>query len=163
MVRTFTTVDGVFPADLLRSGIDHFKAATLLFGAGPSYLDSAGYLAHMAAEQMLKAWLSHLAGQYKGIHVLRELHHELVTSWGAVPMSAEHEKIRELLDKYDQLRYPNRANPIEIGNDDLPMIEEFICYLFNSLPEPLRLTIERVNPVEKGGRVLMKKQIKPQA
>lgn len=157
-VRILTTDDGLIPEDLLRSGLDHFRAATLLFEAGPAYFDSAGYMAHMSAELLLKAWLLQAAGQFKGIHSLRKLHHELVTSHGAAPMTTEQVQVLELLDKYGQLRYPNRADPTEVGDDDLPMITEFIRHVLSSLPVPLRQAIDQLHPVEKGGRVLMRKK-----
>ena len=63
-----------------------------------------------------------------------------------------------LFGKYGQLRYPNRADPTEVGDDDLPMITEFIRHVLSSLPVPLRQAIDQLRPVEKGGRVLMRKK-----
>lgn len=145
--------------DFVHGGLDHFKAATVLFKAGPSCFDSAGYLAHMSAELLVKAWLLQVAGDFKRIHSVHDLYAELVTTYGATPMSAEHLQTLELLDRYGQLRYPNRAYPTEIGDNDLPMLEDFISHLVNSLPAHLRIAVAKLNPVEKGGRSLMRKKI----
>jgi HEPN domain-containing protein len=161
MARTFTTADGLIPVDLLHSGLDHFSAATELFRSSPSFLDSAGYLAHISVELLLKSWLLHSAGQFAGIHALRDLYDELAKSHGAVPLSEEEARILALLDEYAQLRYPNRNSPTEVGTEDLPAIEALIEAILGRLPKELREALDKVSPVQKGGRVLMKKKIEP--
>ena len=159
MTRTYTTDDGMFPEDFVRSGLDHFNAAAVLFGTGPAGLDSAGYLLHMAAELLVKAWLLQVSGKIKAIHCINDLFADLVTIHGEIPMPDEHLEALKIVDKYAQLRYPNRENPTEIGQDDFPMLEKLIGYLVSNLPEPLRLAAAKVNRLQKGGRVLMKKRI----
>ncbi len=162
MVRTLTLGDGLIPVDLLHSGICHIEASKLIFKANPYFYDSAGYLAHMSAELLLKAWLLQEAQKFKAIHNLSELYQELVDAHGAMPLSAEHERVLGLLDVYEQLRYPNRDKPTEVGDGDWPAIEAFIHYLYSCLPSSLHDALDQVKPFEKDGRELMRRRIETQ-
>lgn len=57
MARKFTVEDGLVPVDLLHCGLDHLAASKALFKLSPAGFDSAGYLAHIGVELLLKAWL----------------------------------------------------------------------------------------------------------
>lgn len=159
MARTFTTRDGLVPIDLLHSSIDHLKAAQHLFKSSASYFDSAGYLSQLAIELMLKAWLLQCAGEFKGHHVLRDLHADLVREHGAKNLSDIQSETLMLLDRYSELRYPNRNDPVEVGNQSVQRIDDLFDSIFDQLPQELRDALASLNPVEKGGRVLMKRKI----
>ena len=159
MPRVFTTRDGFVAVDLLRSSIDHFKAAAKLFDSSPSYFDSAGYLAHLSVELLFKAWLLHSAGGFKGTHVLADLHGTLSKACGAQILSVRERRVLALLDKYAQLRYPDLNNPTEVGDAHFADIQTFVQSIVDQLPNDLLLSLEKINLLQKGGRVLMKKKI----
>ncbi|WP_366141901.1 HEPN domain-containing protein [Propionivibrio sp.] len=72
---------------MLHSSLDHLRAAESLFQASPLFFDSAGYLAHISVELLLKAWLLHSAGKFSGIHGLRDLYAELEKAHGAATLT----------------------------------------------------------------------------
>ena len=159
MVRIFKRTDGFDPMDLLHSSYDHHRAAMELFKGSPSFFDSAGYLAHLSVELLLKAWLLHEAGQFPGHHLVCDLHATLVADYGAIPLTPEEAGILMLLDQYEQLRYPNRNDPVEVGTERVQDIHDFVMALRCELPQALQEQMNSVNPLEKGGRVLMKRKI----
>jgi HEPN domain-containing protein len=159
MPRIFTTADGLVPLDLLHSSVDHLKAAQKLFDSSASFFDSAGYLAQLSIELMLKAWLLQCAGRFEGHHALRDLHADLVRKHGAQILTAEESDTMTLLDRYSELRYPNRNNPVEVGNESVKGIDNLFDAIFNQLPQELLDAFASLNPVEKGGRILMKRKI----
>ncbi len=160
MARIFSSEkDGLAACDFLHSGLDHMTGAQVLFKSDPSHFDSAGYLAHMAVELLIKAWLLEVAGQFEGIHNLQALYGELEKSHGAAPLSEEHRKVLVMLDQFEQLRYPNRKQPTEIGDSDLPHIEALMGYLCRSMPSSIPEALEKIEPGRKGGRVLMRKKV----
>jgi HEPN domain-containing protein len=147
------------PIDLLHSSLDHLKAAQYLFKYSASYFDSAGYLAHLAIELMLKAWLLQNAGEFKGLHVLSDLHADLVRDQAARHLSVDETMTLTRLDRFAELRYPNRNDPVEVGNETVEAINSLYDAIFNQLPQELLDAFNTLNPLEKGGRVLMKRKI----
>ena len=53
--RIFTPTDGLLPVDLAHCGLDHLTSAQKLFNSGPSHYDSAGYLAHIGIELLVRS------------------------------------------------------------------------------------------------------------
>ena len=159
MPRTFTPADGLAPVDLVHCGLDHLTAAQELFDSNPSHYDSAGYLAHMAIELLLKGWLLETAGRFQGIHNLDQLYQELVASHGAPKLSSSSAATLGMLDSYGELRYPNLANPIEVGNADQAGIEALAGEICRSMPRSLEEALARVVSGTKAGRILMRKRI----
>jgi HEPN domain-containing protein len=150
--------DGLVPCDLLHSGLDQMTAAKALFDTDPSHYDSAGYLAHLGVELIVKSWLLELEGEFEGIHNLQSLFQRLVDKHGVEALSAEHQATLKLLDQFDHLRYPNRNEPVEIGDDDYPRIEALVGHLCRSMPQSIPDSMEKLEYGHKGGRVLMKKK-----
>lgn len=160
MVRIFRSEkDGLVPCDFLHSGVDHMTAAKLLFESDPSHFDSAGYLAHMAVELLVKAWLLETAGEFEGIHNLQALYDVLAKKYGASPLSGEHQRVLKMLDQFEQLRYPNPKQPTDIGDADLPHIEALVGHLCRAMPQSIPEALEKIEAGRKGGRVLMRKKI----
>jgi HEPN domain-containing protein len=147
------------PAEFLRNSIDHLGAAEVLFEGSPSHFDSAGYLAHLSIELFLKGWLLHLAGSFPKTHDLDSLHGELVQSHGILALKEEQLSVLKLLDRYDELRYPNRSDPVEVGTEHVSPIRQLVDSFWQQLPDNLILTYSELDPLQKGGRVLMKKKI----
>jgi len=161
MARVFTAEnDGVVAADFLHAGRDHMTAAKLLFESDdPSHFDSAGYLAHMAVELLLKAWLLEVAGEFEGIHNLQALYDVLQKKYGVSPLDDDQQGVLRILDQFEQLRYPNPKRPTEIGDEDLPRTEALVEHLCRSMPKTIPNALEKIEPGRKGGRVLMRKKI----
>ncbi|MES2687145.1 MAG: HEPN domain-containing protein [Pseudomonadota bacterium] len=157
----FTTEkDGLVAADFLHGGLDHMTAAKLLFKSDdPSHFDSAGYLAHMAVELLVKSWLLEVAGEFEGIHNLQSLYDVLQKKYGVVPLDDEQQQVLKMLDQFEQLRYPNPKQPTEIGDEDLPRIEALVGHLCRSMPKTIPEALEKIEPGRKGGRVLMRKKV----
>lgn len=153
--------DGLIPSDFLHSGLDHMTAAKLLFDSSPDHYDSGGYLAHIAVELLIKAWLLEIAGEFEGVHNLEILYAHLVEKHGISPLDEKHQATLRMLDQFEQLRYPNRKEPVEIGSTDFPGIDALVGHLCRSMPEaiPKALEQEQGEHIRKGGRILMKKRI----
>lgn len=161
MARTFSVAkDGLVACDFLHSGLDHMTGAQLLFeGDDPGHFDSAGYLAHIGVELLLKAWLLEVAGEFDGIHNLEALYDLLMKKHGAAVLDNEQQQTLKMLDQFEQLRYPNPKQPTEIGDEDLPHIEALVGHICRAMPQSIPEALEKISPGRKGGRVLMRKKI----
>lgn len=159
MALTFRAKDGFSPRDFLHSALDHVTAAQALFETDASHYDSAGYLAHIGVELLLKAWLLEEAGQFKGIHKLQTLYEQLIEKHGAHKLNPEQVAVLEMLDQFEQLRYPNPNQPTEVGSDDWPHIESLVDFICRSMPKAISEALDKAEIGRKGGRVLMEKKI----
>ena len=158
MARMFSTADGLVPADFAHCALDHVTAAHALFETNPSHYDSAGYLAHIGVELLLKSWLLQAAGQFAGIHNLQLLYKELVANHGAPALDQAQLEVLATLDQYEQLRYPNPKQPTEVGDEDWPRIEALVGFICRAMPQQVPEALEQVVPGHKAGRVLMRKR-----
>jgi HEPN domain-containing protein len=149
---------GLDAADLFRSARDHASAACALAKSAPHHLDSAGYLAHISVELALKAWLLHNDGYFRAIHSLESLYIELQERHNAPLLQAEVAYLFSELDKYSELRYPNRNSPTEVGQSEVADLPLLLNFIHAHYPVDLREAIERIDPLIKGGRVLMRKK-----
>lgn len=162
MVRVYKKSDGLLPEDLVHCGLDHLTAAEELFDSNPSHFDSAGYLSHIGVELLLKGWLLQCAGEFKGIHSVKELYEELVKKCGAPQVDSQIQDTLELLDCYEALRYPNRNQPTEVGQEDWNEIDNFAGLVCRSMPKEIEKALDALssnNKITKSGRVLLKKKI----
>lgn len=157
--RTFTKDDGVGAGDLLHCGEDHLSAAEALFAGSPSFYDSAGYLAHMGIELLLKSWLLEVAGKFPGVHRLSDLWAALMQSHGAPTLTESESNLLTKLDQFETLRYPNSKAPTEVGSEDWAMIKAFAGKLKRLMPQSIEIPKSADSLVRKSGRVLMKKKI----
>ena len=158
-MKRLSVTDGLHPEDLVQAGLDHYKSAIELYRLSPVYFDSGGYLMHMSAELILKAWLQELTNSFPKTHLLVDLYQELLKSENAPDLTQRQEETLKILDSYEQLRYPNRNKPIEVGDADLQFIAELHEFFLKNLPGSLIDKMGAVNDLSKGGRVLMKKRI----
>jgi HEPN domain-containing protein len=159
MAHVYSKADGLIAADLIHCGLDHMTAAGALFGSDPSHFDSAGYLAHIGVELLLKGWLLEAAGRFDGIHSVQKLFRQLQQDHGAPTMSERQEELLKMLDDYEALRYPNLNKPTEVGNDDWPEIEALVGTLCRSMPQSVQEALGKVVAGRKAGRVLMRRPI----
>jgi len=76
-MKKYKKIDGFTEKDLLQFGYGHIEAAIALFKDEPVFLDSAGYLAHLGTEVVLKAMHFFAFGEFKNCHNLYTLYDEL--------------------------------------------------------------------------------------
>ena len=159
MARTFTNKD--FNAEgLLQSGLDHIDSAEyLLHSSDPRKFDSAGYLAHIGIELMIKAWLLYENKKFPGIHPLRDLLEDLEESVSGLHFSQTERQTIDYLSNFIELRYPNRSKPVEIGQEDIEQIYELANALWQQMPDHLIEKYTSLPIHKKGGRVFMERPI----
>ncbi len=145
------------PEDLLQSGLDHLSSASLLLKSHPFLFDSAGYLAHMALELVLKSWLLHQNSEFEAIHPLPDLIEEIKKIDSEFSLSEREQQTLDYLSNFVELRYPSKNNPIEIGSEDIDQIYELADKLWQYLPESLVQAYENIPEGKKGNRVIMKR------
>lgn len=158
-MKRLSHAEGLYPEDLLQAGLDHYKSAIALYGLSPVFFDSGGYLMHMSAELILKAWLQETIDSFPKTHLLQILYQELIASKNAPELTSQQSETMAILDSYEQLRYPNRLQPVEVGDEELPSIAKLHEFFLQSLPDSLIDKMKEINDLSKGGRMLMKKRI----
>jgi len=150
--------DGFEVADLLHFGLDHVAGAELLLRQNARYFDSAGYLAHIGIELLLKAWLLEVAGSFPKIHSLKALWNEISQHPGTKSLTAGSSATLAFLDEYEKLRYPSPHYPIEVGSDDVPKLSGLMKALSDRMPLELHEAIAKLDGASKGGRILMERR-----
>ena len=145
------------PEDLLQSGLDHLRSASVLLNSHPSCFDSAGYLAHMALELILKSWLLHENTEFEATHSLLGLIREIRKTDPEFSLNGREQQTLKYLSSFGELRYPSKNNPIEIGSEDIEQIHELADKLLQHLPEALIQAYESIPEGKKGNRVLMER------
>lgn len=158
--RKFTTAEGFTVIELLHYGFDHVSAARYLLRRSASYFDSAGYLAHIGIELLLKAWHLDVLGYFEDTHNLQELWGVIAKAPGVQRLTSRSVRTLALLDTYERLRYPNPRSPIEIGSEHLTKVDALVKALKQRMPDSLVLAYSQIDVLKKGGRVLMKRPIK---
>lgn len=161
----YKAADGYIPHDLYVFGVGQYAAAMYLFHAPDRqghYLDSAGYLGHMALELLLKAWHLSVAREFPQTHSLRSLWAKL-EEWGKAPaLTNDQRAVLRVFDEFEELRYPSPERMPEIGTDHGAALDEFVGLLNKSLPSDVT---SDPSPDSghfiKGGRVLMKRKVLP--
>lgn len=157
--RRFSVSDGVSVKDLIHYGQDNLSAARKLLSGSASHYDSAGYLAHMGVELLLKAWHLQVSDSFPGIHSLTELWARLKELSSVRDLRPRSRRTLHLLDQYEQLRYPTTNAPIEVGSEDAIRINNLVESLYLRMPSELIETHNSINVLAKGGRVLMKRPV----
>lgn len=161
--RFFYAEDGYVAEDLLHYGLDHFSAALALRGAHWRYLHSAGYLAHLGLELLLKSWLLECNGRFRETHFFKSLVQDATLAEPSFRLTAAQNRLLEYLDGLEKLRYPirrtaaNRKMPIEIGDEDICLAEELGNEIWNRLPDELIHRYKTIPTNRKGDGVVMRK------
>ena len=137
--KRYTSEEGFQAVDLLVAARDHILATRCILRECRIFgLDSAGYLLHLAAELILKAWLLHCEGEFPESHVLVTL---AVNLQSRSPVLADPETLRNLatLDKYNELRYPDPSGGVAVSEPDVTALMGFVSdVLFDALPPELQ-------------------------
>jgi HEPN domain-containing protein len=143
---------------LLQAGLHHLAAAEfLLKGGRPQLFDSAGYLAHMAIELMLKSWILLEDSDFPFIHPLPALVQRLKGLVPSLAFTTKEEQTIAYLSKFVQLRYPDRSCPVEIGEEDIEQIYCVADALWQQLPDELVNAYQRLPTHKKAGRVILRR------
>jgi HEPN domain-containing protein len=121
----YTHEQGYTERDLFLFAEGHRRACELLFSKGPVYLDSAGYLGHLAVELLLKMHLLDRTGGFPNSHDLIELADALCHVFPELEFTEDSWLVLELLNGFADARYPNPRQPVTIGTDDGELIEAF--------------------------------------
>lgn len=147
-------------ADLLQGGLDHIASAEyLMYSKYPRTFDSAGYLAHIGIELMIKSWLLHKNKKFEGIHPLRELLDELEASVQSLSFTQTEEQTIDYLSKFEKLRYPPKHSPVEIGEEDIKLVPDLANSLLKQMPDNLIKSFKAIPSNIKGGRIYMRRPI----
>lgn len=157
MNNIFKESDGFNIKDLLKCALDHLRSAHLLFDRSPICFDSAGYLAHLGLELILKTILLNNTGEFMGIHDLKRLYKMALKS-GAIELEKEELNILIKVNQFYNLRYVNPQKPVEIGDEDWKAIDGTAHSLLSNIPEDIVSTLYPGDTFEKGGRILMRKE-----
>lgn len=159
MKKVYKRSDGFNEEDLLHFGYGHIEAAYALFKDDPLFLDSAGYLAHLGTELVLKACHLHLFDQFKESHNLINLFDELKSDGSSFDIGKNNLDFLKELDKFYLLRYPRRKEgPIEVGTDMVAQFEDLLKSLWQVFPDKIIEVYNRIDTTKKAGRVLMGKE-----
>jgi HEPN domain-containing protein len=156
----YSAQDGYSVEDMLHFGYGHVDAARELFQRDAAFLDSAGYLAQLGVELVLKAWHLEWFGNFDNTHNLVALFDALKKKDKALDIGPDNEKFLTTLNEFYELRYPRREKgPVEVGSDQLKHLDALLHALWEKMPEELTRAYEKIDGTQKGGRRLMKKAI----
>jgi len=151
-----TRDQGFTEISLLQYGLDCLEAAEdLFFGKKSGSIDPAGYLAQLGIELLLKAWHLHLFDEFEKEHGINKLYSDLTAKNNKLSLDDIHQKYLKRLSKFYDLRYPNINKPIRVGHDDWEKIQNLLYAIGDKMPESLHNEIKKIDPTEKGGRVLL--------
>jgi HEPN domain-containing protein len=131
------------------------SSAKVLFDKNSRYFDSAGYLSHLGIELVLKAMILNSSNEFPNEHSLAKLSTLIERSKLKLNYEKNHEHTLKMLDDFNELRYPNTLNQIEIGDDDWESIENLFEFLILKLPPEIQQMIKDINHTEKGNRLLL--------
>lgn len=149
--------DGYAPEDLLQFSLDHLEAALVLGNGNWRHFHSAGYLAHLCLELLLKSWILHERQKFPKTHSLQKLREDVIKLAPSFRLTKPQNKLLDYLDGLYELRYPNRKKPTEIGQEDFVLVKELGNEIWQQLPDELVKKYENLPKNKKGGGLLMRR------
>jgi HEPN domain-containing protein len=154
--------DGYSETDLFVASRDHMISALFLFRDGsPFGLDSAGYLAHLSFELLLKAALLYLKDEFPKEHDLGELLAQVRAAGLNLRAPTSPTTVLGRLKTFYGLRYPDPKIPVSIAAPDGPLIKRTWTLLWKQMPQPLQAMMpvfyqpRQDGTFRKGSRVIM--------
>ncbi len=130
------------------------------FSSGhPRTYDSAGYVAHLGIELILKAILLSIQGYFTDTHDLIFIYKRLTLIQKKWRLAKKHICTIELLNNFYKLRYPKPVGAIEIGSDDWHQIESLYETLIKKLNKRQIEEVQNIEYFSKGNRILMYREI----
>ena len=159
MSQRIITKNDCKAVDLLQAGLDHLKAVEILLRESPAVFDSAGYLAHLGIELMLKSWMINSIGSFEAMHSLKQLIRDMEKEYCKLYLDERELQTLMYIEKFEELRYPSLTlrNPIEIGSEDINQIYELADAIWQQMPDKLVKEYEEMPKGKKSGRVFMKR------
>ena len=161
MPKEYKAEDGFQTQDLLHASRDHFISSERLFKLGETeYLDSAVYLAHLSVELLLKSFLLHKTGSFPETHSLEGLIGQVASHYPAAKQKGVNVGYRNILialDRFYELRYPNRGQSPGICKGDFEAIEMLYEQLKSAMPKTLKEEFNSISKTEKYGREVRKR------
>ena len=158
-MNRYRYTDGYRSADLLQAATDHLSAAKTLFNdEHVEHLDSAGYLAHLGVELILKAMLLNKTKEFPETHSLQGLLGQVVTNFPAASLRGKDSPYRDILialDRFYDLRYPSPTVSPGISRGDWDAIKLLVERLRGAMPLELREEFDLRGQVNKSGRVVV--------
>jgi HEPN domain-containing protein len=154
-VKYFKAAQGYSCEELLHAAADHLFAADLLYQSGVRCLDSAGYLAHLGVELILKAVLLDLEGQFPGTHDIEELYGRTVTHDSGFRLDHPSESVLEALNKYRNLRYPQPRNMPGVAAGDREAVNRLVHQIKARMPDALVEMLTGPSETVKSGRSII--------
>ena len=152
--------DGFNEEDLLHFGYGRIEAAYALFNNDPKYLDSAGYLAHLGTELVLKACHLYHFDQFEESHNLINLFDKLKSHDNSYDIEQKSIDFLNELCKFYLLRYPRRGEgPIEVGSDMVDQLTDLLESLWQVFPDKIVEEYNQIDTTKKAGRILMEKKV----
>ena len=162
MKKQYSAADGFTVSNLLTGALDHLSASRALFkDEHPEHLDSAGYLAQLGVELLLKALLLHRHAAFPETHSLADLWGRVAAEFPEAKMRKEDSMYRDIilsLDRFYELRYPNPNGSPAISRGDWQAIELLVEKLWQVLPLELRKMVDISECREKFGRTVLNTQ-----
>lgn len=155
--RVFRLKDGYDPVDLLKYGRGHLRAAEILLRQDHHCLDSGGHLGHLAIELLLKAALLHQESEFPAEHNLCRLIQLAESAGVAFSLSNDARKSLAAVAQFEDSKYPNPSAPVEVGTEDLALIQTLWDEFLEQLPASLRDAFLTADQTVKGGRQLFVK------
>jgi HEPN domain-containing protein len=151
----YTEKEGFKTADLLHFGLDHLKAARLLFEASYETFDSAAHLAHLGTELLLKAILLSTNGEFPNEHDLQKLVGDIRVQRPGFLKDPDLETTVGHIKPFDVIRYPNANGSKSVGDEDWDQIKRLRDAIIEEMPQGLKDEVRRIDPTKKGGRILL--------
>ncbi len=155
MTTTYKLSDGYTQFDLVQAARDHLFSAATLFEGDVRGLDSAGYLAHLGIELLLKALLLGATGEFPDKHSLLKLVESVKIALPGFTIPPPYPDVLPVLDRYYRLRYPDHSLP-GLSQGDWPVIKEIVDALEAHLPESIRRAAHTPARDSKGGRRIIR-------
>jgi hypothetical protein len=159
--KKYSLNDGYTVEGLLQSGFDHLDAAYELFDSSYRFLDSAGYLAHLGIEIILKGYILHMFGEFDKEHSLAKLCAKICEKDHIFLSDSSSKEFIPKFDLFFELRYPHPERSdgrVEVGGDMVPDIKSLENSIWNALPEQLCACYEKIDHTKKNGGRLMRIQ-----
>ena len=166
MTQRLAASDGYSVRGLTHAANDPLFSSLVLFDQKhPQTLDSAGYLAQLGIELLLKAALLNAVGSFPKQHRLALLRTELANANVELKLTTASDEMfvrldafydlryPDPLDAFYDLRYPDPAGASPIGNLDRLAIDALIREILEALPA-VKLAMEAIDHERKAGRVL---------
>jgi hypothetical protein len=149
--KSFTRSDGYTEADLLQAGLDHTTSAIELLNFGPFALDSAGYLAQLGVELILKTILLSRTDSFPDEHRLFTLLDLANAAGPPIKLSEPQQTALRAIDRFYQLRYPVSGHAASVGTEDFRPLIALVPALLGCLPPATQALVATWRQPDPGG------------